>query len=459
MDESDRSLRRELRDELRHRLRPMRGRDPRQRDRSSSPLELLYDLTYVLAFSAAAEQLAVHLAEGRAGAAVGAYLFAIFSVSWAWLNFTWFTSAYGNDDVLLRVATIVQMAGVVVLTLGLRTSFAAAADGGSPNNALLIAGYVVMRVPLVALWLRAARQDAQHRATAVGYAAVIAAAQLGWITTAVLPLPTAIEAALLVGLAVTEMVAPVVLERRVGRAPWNAAHMAERFGLVTLITLGEVIAATTAAVAALTEVQGWTVAAVVIAASGLVLSAGFWWTYFLVPSRTVLPLRPGRTFAWRYVHLPLFGAIAAVGAGLRVVAIAVERGGLTALQIALIAGVPVAAVIVIVFATWSVLMHSADRSHVPLFLLALLPVGASFVVAASAGPAPLDLEDGRQQAVLVAVVGLIALAPVVEVVGHEIVGYRHTVRVLEQQGMLPSGGHPGGPATSDRVGGPESMER
>lgn len=76
-----------------------------------------------------------------------------------------------------------------------------------------------------------------------------------------------------------------MVERKLGRAPWNAGHIAERFSLLTLITLGEVAAATTSAVAALTQAQGWSVAAVVIASSGLVLAAALWWAYFLIPSR------------------------------------------------------------------------------------------------------------------------------------------------------------------------------
>ena len=64
----DEHLRARLRDELRHRLRPMRGRDPHERDRATTPIELLYDLTYVIAFGAAAEELAHQVAEGHVGA-------------------------------------------------------------------------------------------------------------------------------------------------------------------------------------------------------------------------------------------------------------------------------------------------------------------------------------------------------------------------------------------------------
>lgn len=430
----DPRLRRRLRDELRHRLRPMTGRDPREPDRTTTPIELLYDLVYVIAFAAAADELAHQVVEGHVGSAVGAYLFAVFSVTWAWLSFTWFSSAYGNDDALFRVATIVQMVGVVVLTFGLTASFEAAAEGGSPNNPLMVVGYVVMRVPLVVLWLRAARQDPEHRRTTTAYAAVVVVAQVGWVLTAVLPLPVTATVVALVVLALAEMVAPVVTERRLGRLPWNAGHLAERFSLLTLITLGEVVAATVTAVGALTGESGWSTAAVVIVSSGLILAAALWWAYFLIPSRVVLERWPGRTFAWRYAHLPLFGALAAVGAGLRVASEAVESGEPGLVGVALALAVPVAVVVVLVYLMWSILMRSYDLTHVPLFVLCVLPLVAAVVVALVVSPeGPLELEEPGLLAGLVAVVALVALSAVVEVVGHERVGYRHTLRAVAEQ--------------------------
>jgi low temperature requirement protein LtrA len=134
----------------------MGGRDPQERGRSATPVELFYDLTYVIAFAAAAEELAHGVTGGHVGSALGANAFAIFPVTWAWMNFTWFASAYGNDDAIFRVATLVQMIGVMILIFGLPVSFESAANGESPNNMLMVIGYVVMRVPLIGLWLRAA---------------------------------------------------------------------------------------------------------------------------------------------------------------------------------------------------------------------------------------------------------------------------------------------------------------
>lgn len=386
----------------------------------------------MIAVGAAAEELAHQVTEGHVGAAVGAYLFAVFAVTWAWLSFTWFSSAYGNDDALFRVATIVQMVGSVILIFGLPVGVEQAAEHESPNNTLLVVGYVVMRVPLIALWLRATRQDPEHRRVATAYAVIIALGQLGWLLTAVLPLPVG-PTVTLVLLALAEMVAPVVVERRWGLLPWNPGHLAERFSLLTLITLGEVIAATVAAVGALTAKDGWSVAAVVIVASGLVLAAALWWAYFLVPSRVVLETWPARIFAWRYAHLPMFGALAAVGAGLRVTSDAVKQGEGGLVQVALALAVPVLAVVVMIYAMWSILMRSYDGSHIPLLVLCLLPLAAAVVVALVAGAdGPLDLESHGDLVALVAVVALVALSGVVEVVGHEIVGFPHTLRAVEQ---------------------------
>ena len=436
-----------LQQELRHRVRRMPGRDPRQRDRSATPLELLYDLTYVVAFAAASDQLAEYLGEGTIWPALGAFAFAVWAVSWAWLNYSWFASAYGNDDLLLRLATIVQMIGVIVLIYGLPVSFEAAAHGESPNNVLLVVGYVVMRVPLIALWIRASNQDPQHRQNALSYVVIISVAQLGWILTALLPLPAPVTVAMIVGLAIAEMVAPVAATRRYGFSPWNAGHLAERFALLTLITIGEVIAGTTAAVGALTQEVGWSFEAVLIVSSGLLIAASVWWTYFLVPSRLVLEQRPERTFAWRYAHLALFGSIAAIGAGLHLTTIAVEHGEVSLLGIALALAVPLATTIFLIFLIWSVLMRSFDLTHLPLLLITMAPLAAAVVVGALFHPQQaLDLEEPGAMTLLSVVVGLVALGAVIEVVGHEIVRFGHTLAAwrrvpaaAEQSGMPQEG--------------------
>jgi low temperature requirement protein LtrA len=431
----------DLQRELRHRLRPVTGLVPRGGNRAVSPLELLYDLVYVIAFGAAAEELTAAMTEGHTASAIGAYLFAIFTVGWAWLNFTWYASAYGNDDVLFRLATIVQMVGVLMLVFGLPQSFHNAADGHSPLSSLMVIGYIVMRVPLILLWLRAAWQDAEHRRAAYAYAVMIAAAQTGWLLLAVTPLPVVVAVLRLIVLVSAEMVARIIIEGRLGWTPWSPGHIAERFGLLTLIALGEVVMATARAVTALTREQGWSLGAVVIAACGLVIVAGVWWTYYLVPSQVILRRWPERIFAWRYTHLLLFAAIPPIGAGLRLAAEGVEGHELSLMQIASMLIVPVGAVIVVIFLLWSILMHSYDLTHIPLLAASLAPlVGAALFASNASAGEPFHAEDPSDLTALVVIISLVALSVVAEVVGHEIVGYPHTIRVVERQARSESSG-------------------
>jgi low temperature requirement protein LtrA len=290
-----------------------------------------------------------------------------------------------------------------------------------------------MRVPLIVLWLRAARKDESHRRAAYAYAIMISIAQWGWILAAIAPVPGSVAVIALIALVLAEVVARQAIEGRFGWTPWNASHIAERFGLLTLIALGEVLMATTRAVTVLTQEQGWSVGAVVIAASGLVLAAGLWWAYYLVPSQIILRRWPKRVFAWRYTHLLLFAAIPAIGSGLRLAADAVEGRNVTLMQITLTLAIPVAAVIAVIFLLWSILMQSYDFSHLPMLAGSLLPLGAAVIVAAGASSGPFNAEHAQDLAALVTVIALVALSVVFEVVGHEIVGYPHTARAVERQ--------------------------
>jgi uncharacterized membrane protein YoaK (UPF0700 family) len=95
--------------------------------------------------------------------------------------------------------------------------------------------------------------------------------------------------------------------------------------------------------------------------------------------------------------------------------------------VALALAIPVAAVILMVYATWSLLVRRFDWSHIPMLLLCLLPLVAAVVVA---GTVP--RREGGPAVVLTVVIGLVALSAIVEVIVHERVGYRHTIAALER---------------------------
>lgn len=76
----------------------MTGRDPHEPNRAATPLELLFDLTFVVALGAAGNEFAHYFAVGHIGTGIGGFAFVLFATGWAWINFSWFSSAYDTDD-------------------------------------------------------------------------------------------------------------------------------------------------------------------------------------------------------------------------------------------------------------------------------------------------------------------------------------------------------------------------
>jgi low temperature requirement protein LtrA len=403
-----------------HHRRRFSGRDPAEDHRASTPLELLYDLTIVVAFATAADELAHAVAQSHVAAGIGGFVIATFAISWAWLNYSWFASAYDTDDWVFRLSTMVQMVGVVVVALGLPQMFASIERGDTLDNRVMVAGYVVMRVALVFLWLQVARHDAERAPTAKAYMLTIGAAQVGWVALAVAALPLATTLALFAALVVVELAGPSIAERRAG-TPWHAHHIAERYGLLVIITLGEVITGTVASLNALVHGEaGWTVNAALLAVAGIGLAFGCWWMYFAVPWAQPLVRHRERAHSFGYGHLGIFAAIAAMGAGLHVAAYRLEdqaRIGTTATVLSV--AIPVAIYVVAFYYLYSLLTRARDPLH-----LGLIAGSAAVLVLAVALAAA-----GVSVTICLLV---LMLAPAVTVVGYETIGHRHMAAALEQ---------------------------
>jgi low temperature requirement protein LtrA len=295
------------------RRRRMSGRDIHEAHRVSTPLELLFDLTAVVAVAAAAAQLHHAVAEQHLMSGLVAYVTTFASIWWAWMTYTWFASAYDTDDVGFRVATMVQMVGVLILAAGVPK----AAHGDLTLGTL---GYVVMRVGLVWLWWRVAREHPDRRRTALRYVVGILSAQTLWVARlALLQVQPALALPSFFLLALLELAVPV-WAAKVGHTPWHAHHIAERYGLFTIIVLGECVLGTTTAISSVIESEGWSWGLAGVGAGGVGLILTLWWVYFLVPSAEALHHHRERAFRWGYIHFLVFGSLAALGAFLGVVA-------------------------------------------------------------------------------------------------------------------------------------------
>lgn len=311
---------------------PMRGRSRDEPHRASTPLELLFDLVFVVAIAHLSTELHSGLAGGDVGRTITQYVFVFGAIWWAWIAFTWFASAYDNDDVAYRLAVFVQLTGALVLAAGVPRAFE------QSDWRIVLAGYVIMRLATVVQWVRVARDDPDRRPTALRYAFGITVIQAAWVAF-ILWGPSWFLLGFL-GLYILELLLPVWAENA-GRTPWHGAHIAERYGLFTIIVLGEVILSASLAVA-LISAEGLSPELLGVLVGGLLTVFAMWWLYFYRPVDDLLTSLQ-TAFVWGYGHLPLWGAIAAAGAGL---ALAIEQaaghGSLDAVAAGYAVAIPVA---------------------------------------------------------------------------------------------------------------------
>ncbi|MFJ6443600.1 low temperature requirement protein A [Streptomyces sp. NPDC091649] len=407
------------------RLVPMTGRDPEERGRTASPLELLFDLTFVVAVGTASSQFAEMLAEGHAAQAVTAFVLAMFAISVAWISFSWFASAFATDDWLYRVLTMVQMIGVVVFSLGLPAMFHSVEEGGHLELRAMVLGYVVMRIAMVLQWWRAARQAPSFHDVGVANIRWTLIAQAGWIVVAFTPLPIAVVFVAFAVLGTLELVLPVLTQGSAGGTPWHPHHVAERYGLFAIIVLGEGVVGTVASSGDLLgggDGTHWTWNAVAVVVAGVGLTFGMWWMYFLTPFGDILVHRRRRGYLFGYGHIPLFIGVAGAGTGLHVAGLYLEHHAeISGIAVVLALAVPVGLYVLMVYLLHTLLLSAADRFHIILIALTVAVLLAAVLLAA-AGVA------------IATCLLVVMLAPFVTVVGYETTGHRHQREMLERLG-------------------------
>ncbi|MFF0075823.1 low temperature requirement protein A [Streptomyces sp. NPDC005494] len=372
--------------------RPMVARLADEKHRTATSLELFFDLCFVAAVAQTSVAFEHELAEGRIGHGVLGYAMVFFAIWWAWMNFTWFASAYDTDDVPYRLLTLVQITGALVVAAG-------AAEALQQEDFTVITwGYVIMRLAMVTQWLRAARSDPGRRSSCVRYAAGILVVQVGWVARLALPEDWGLP--LFAVLVVAELAVPVWAESA-GTTSWHPHHIAERYGLFTLIVLGETITAATGAVR--TALDGETalgdIAGLVV--GGVLTVFALWWLYFAQDApRRLTGLRSA--ILWGYGHYAVFASAAAVGAGLAVnVAHATGHGHLSDQAAAAAFTVPVAVFITLVWLLHHRAAELRNRNDL------IHPVAVLAVLAMTFVPGPV-LATGVVTAVLVAATLVVA---------------------------------------------------
>lgn len=346
----------------------MRARDTKEQHRTATPLELLFDLTFVVAVAQIALQLAHATEDGHGFEAIGPFLMVFFAIWWAWNQFTWLASAYDNDGAYYRIFTMVQMAGVLVIAAGVPFVFT------DENWVYITVGYLIMRSGLLAILVRVLIEDPESRPTTKRYVIGIAAVQVGWLLR--LLFPEDIGVLLFFVLVAAELLVSPWADRA-GPLAWHPHHIAERYGLFVIILLGETVFASTAAVQRALEEGGATVALGVTAASGLVLLFTLWWLYFAQPAAEGLVNRRERSYVWGYGHYFLFASLAAIGAGLEVTVAALgEHIEASALVVGYSVAIPLSLFIILVWALHAPLVERTTIRPLSIVIAAALVLAA-----------------------------------------------------------------------------------
>ncbi|WP_018675869.1 low temperature requirement protein A [Riemerella columbina] len=301
----------------------MLGRSIDEKHRAATPLELFFDLIFVIAIAAAARGLHHQLAAHEVGYGSIQYAQNFFYIWWAWMNYTWFASAYDTDDTPFRLVTFIQMFGTLVFAVGITQMF-----NEQPNYTAGIIGYIIMRVAMVLHWLRAAKEDPKNRNISLRYALGVALIQAGWTIWYLYPADYDQKSWVTLLIILGEMSVPAFAEGKKLSTTWHPHHIAERYGLLTIIVLGEGLLATANTVNKLiSDTISWTHIILPLGLSAAALIFALWWIYFEMPWGHILEKRRTRKvgFVFGYTHYLVFASLAALGGSLELVADAAQQ--------------------------------------------------------------------------------------------------------------------------------------
>ena len=315
-------------------------------------LELFFDLIFVAAVAQVAEPLRDDYSV--AGVARFSVLFAL--VWWAWTGYAVFATRFDADDGVQLVLTVAQVFVVAAMAANARDAL------DSRSAAGFAAASAVLRLILVGQYARA-RQVATARTLTTRYMIGHGVAAGVWLASAFVPAPARYliwSIALIIDLGTPWL----VLAAHVS-VPSGAGHLPERFGLFTLILLGEGVVAV---MQGMESQETWPVSAATAAISAMALLFGVWWWYFEGADAPAAQHIRSRTDAvrfhiWGYAHFPFYLGIVIAGVGLQRMVTSAARAPLTQIDVAVMASAgTLLAISMWVIATTSAGDRGATRS-------------------------------------------------------------------------------------------------
>ena len=328
-----------------------------------TPLELFFDLVFVLALT----QCTQLMADDPTWEGVAKAMLVLGVVWWAWVGYAWLTSVVDPEEGAVRLVILAATAAFLVVSLCVPEAFDA--------DALVFAlAYAAVRSLHILLFLVASRDQPSLRSSTLGLAASTALAS-GLLLAAAFT-DGWVQGALWVLALLLDMGGPFFF----GVEGWQLMphHFAERHGLIIIIALGESIVAIGAGVEGDVDL-GIVVAAVL----GATVASAQWWLYFdivaLVAERRLANARPGREQnavardSFSYLHLPMVAGIVLVALGMKKTLGHVEDPLKAVPAVALLGGAAVYLLSHVAFRWRNVHRFSTQRLIAAVVAIALIP--------------------------------------------------------------------------------------
>jgi low temperature requirement protein LtrA len=269
-----------------------------EEERHATWLELFFDLVFVICIAEVVHTLEDDRSLGGFLGTAGLFV----PIWWAWVGYTVYADRFDTDDLLHRVLVLAGMLAVIAMALSVHDAL----HGGSARFAL---AYVAVRSIVLLLNARARRHAAPARPLLNLYLAAFTAGAALWLVSVLVPEPYR-YLLWAVGI-VVDVSAPWLGRRQIAQAPIHASHMTERYGLFTLIVLGESVISVAQGAAGV----DWEPGTLAVALTGFVAVACLWWTYFEyisdLANRSVL-----QGLCFNYAHLPLLAGLVSVALGI-----------------------------------------------------------------------------------------------------------------------------------------------
>jgi low temperature requirement protein LtrA len=337
---------------------------PRSEERVT-PLELFFDLVFVLALTQCTALMAEHPSWGG----VGKGLLVLGLMWWSWVGYAWLTSVVNPEEGSIRFAIFAAMAAMLVVALCVPDAF-------GDSRMLFAVAYAGVRFGQIALFILASRDEPALRTSVTGLAGGTAVG-CGLLVVGALFEDPNLQAAIWAVALALDMLEPFLF----GSEGWklHPSHFAERHGLIIIIALGESIVAI--GVGAGHHVDAGVVTAAVL---GIAVAGALWWLYFdivaLVAERRLSNAAVGREQndiardSFSYLHFPMVAGIVLLALGMKKTLGHVDDPLKTVPAAAMLGGTAVYLLAHVAFRWRNVHRFSTQRLVAAVLLFALIPL-------------------------------------------------------------------------------------